>query len=94
MGERAVWKFPLDIVDRQTVPMPHGAQALTVQSQYDVPTLWALVDPAAPKVDRLVAIFGTGHVRGHEEFDAADYVGTVQRFDGALVLHVFISRDV
>ena len=83
---RQIWKFAIG----STVPkisMPRGAEILTVQVQHGVPTIWALVDTDAPKVNRLVRVYGTGwdlpkHVLGER------YIGTWQQDDG-LVWHLF-----
>lgn len=86
---RTVWKFPLGIYDRQTVDVPRGAKALTVQMQgEDGPCLWVMVDANAPVLDTLdVRIHGTGH-----RFDATGYtyVSTFQMYGGSLVFHAFI----
>lgn len=86
----AIWKFPLEVTDVQTVVMPAGAVVLCVQMQRDWPCLWAKVpDPGAVFVDRRqFRIVGTGHHFADDEVGA--YIGTYQRpIDGGLVFHVF-----
>lgn len=80
---RAIWKYDLDVAD-QRVAIPEGAEILQVQMQRGVITLWAIVDPHAPKTPRRFRIIGTG-----QGFDPTglDYLGTVQV--GLLVWHVF-----
>jgi hypothetical protein len=85
---KSIWKYPLNLVSEQSVDMPQGAQMLTVQMQHEQPHIWALVDPASPKVGRFVMIYGTGH--GIPD-DTGRYVGTFQLADGDLVFHVFES---
>lgn len=83
----AIWKFPLELVDTQTVRMPFGAKILSVQAQYNVPTLWALVEESNMPEAVEVYIVGTGnpcHV------SADRFVGTVQTHHGSLVWHVFV----
>jgi hypothetical protein len=86
---RAIWKFPLSILQRSTIIMPKGAQVLCVQLQDTTPCIWALIpDTEAPVVDRHFAVFGTGHpvdlVPGFQ------YLGTFQfAFPMPLVFHVF-----
>lgn len=65
--------------------MPSGGRVLTVQLQHGVITLWAEVEPEAPRVSRTFRIVGTG-----QAFDPTglDYVGTVQAESG-LVWHVY-----
>jgi hypothetical protein len=71
-----IWKFGLAAVDEQTVEMPKNAKILTVQQQCApgressaatsifvdgwALSLWALVDPTAPLVNRRVYCCGTG----------------------------------
>lgn len=82
-----IWKWTLGVTDRQSVQMPRGAKLLTVQSQGDMPQLWALCDETAPKEPRLIVIHGTGNLMPNEP--PGDYVGTFQIHGGALVFHVF-----
>lgn len=83
----AIWKFPLAIADEQDILMPGDASLLAVQMQHGVPTLWVLVTPDAPTVRRRLRIVGTGHPC--DDVTAAQYVGTFQLHEGALILHVF-----
>jgi hypothetical protein len=83
---RTIWKFSLAVEDAVSVPMPKGAQPLAVHtSDGQTIDLWALVDPAAPKVSHAFVIHGTGHSITHR----LPYVGTARRDDGRLVWHVF-----
>ena len=82
-----VWKYELKVTDLQTLSMPKGAKVLTVQSQYNTPQLWALVDEKAPVSARTFATYGTGNPM--PDNDPGEYVGTYQIVDGALVFHVF-----
>lgn len=86
----AVWKFPLTgwgpgSQIRHEAEMPTGAKIRTLQTQRGVSTLWAEVDPSAPKIKRLFEWVGTGHPVP----DNAVYVGTVQIQDGAYVFHLY-----
>ncbi len=81
---RTIWKFPLKIVDRQTVSMPEHAQVLTVQFQDRELCLWAVVSPEARPVPRVFEILGTGHPLPEER---RNYLCTAQW--GVLVWHVF-----
>ena len=81
-----IWKFELAITDLQTVLMPKGAKLLDVQVQNERCCLWALCDENAPKVERRIAIYGTGYqVLG----DTLEYIGTFQMQGGSLVFHAF-----
>ena len=81
-----IWKFTLEITDRQTIQMPAGARFLNVAEQRNQPCLWAVVDPTQPTEDREIAIYGTGQpITG----ELGVYVGTVQTHGENLVWHVF-----
>lgn len=87
---RTIWKFPIDLADTITVPMPEGAKVLHVGTQQDWvhPTcLWAEVDPDAPMVDRLFTFRGTGWTLG----DVGRYVGTVH--NDPFVWHIYEALE-
>ena len=89
---RAVWKYPLDMLKSQhDVPMPARAEILAVQTQTEVPCIWALVDPSQPPESRRFVIVGTGHPF---EFDGvtAHHVGTFQLMGGSFIGHLFELR--
>lgn len=87
---RTIWKYPLEIADRQVVRMPSGAQVLSAQVQHGQLCLWAIVDDDRDVADTQVHIAGTGH-----PLDAINpswrHVGTVQMLEGRLVFHVFVQ---
>lgn len=86
--ERAIWKYPLIEGRKQgrkhVIAMPRGAHILSLQRQGMSPTLWALVDPDAEKVERVFEIVGTGWT---VDVSHLAYVGTWQ--DGGFVWHLF-----
>ena len=84
---KMICKYPITVRDRFVLVMPQGARVLTVQSQREVPCIWALVDPSEPERLYEFALVGTGHKR--EDLDGMPYLGTVQLLDGGLILHVF-----
>lgn len=88
--KKSIWKFQLETVDGQTLKMPKGANIFTVQTQNEIPCLWALVDPDADKEERIIEIFGTGHPI-NDEIDRI-YIGTYQLMKGSFIGHVFERR--
>ncbi|HTE62790.1 MAG TPA: hypothetical protein VK631_20715 [Solirubrobacteraceae bacterium] len=81
-----MWKFelrPWSIF----IDMPKGAELLSVGVQGETAVVWALCDPDAAKVSRLVAAHPTGPALP-PALRGASYVGTVTVEDG-IVLHVF-----
>lgn len=83
---KKVLKFPLKITDDQTVVMPEGSQILTVQTQHDTVTIWALCPETLKKQPRRIEIFGTGHPIPNGN---RTYLGTAITQGGSLVWHVF-----
>ncbi len=82
-----IHKFTLDLYsgNQLHVAMPAGAVVLSVQARDEKPTLWAMVDPWQPPVQRTFALVGTGQPMPSGK---ATFLGTVQ-LEQWLVLHVF-----
>lgn len=83
---RAIWKYPLDVTDQQTVGMPAAAQVLSVADQAGALTVWALVDTEAAIEPRRFWIVGTGRPM---PVSGATFLGSVQQ--GPFVWHVFVE---
>ena len=81
-----IWKWVLNVTDRQTIKMPALATLLSVQMQGSACCLWALCDPNAPDEQRTLAIYGTGNPMPD---DPGRYIATFQMSGGELVFHVF-----
>ena len=73
------------------VPMPEGAEILSVQMQHGTPVLWALVDPEAPAEVRRIEVIGTG--QESTDLGKEDHIATLQLEGGGLVLHIFERRE-
>lgn len=88
---KTIWKYYLDITDRQTLRMPKGAVILSVENQYGALCCWAMVDPACDEdedEDRPIALIRTG--RDASGVEPHEYVGTVTI--DSFVWHVFDVR--
>lgn len=46
---KTIWKYPLQVLDRQTLFMPPGAEILSLQTQFGNPCLWARVAIVPPR---------------------------------------------
>jgi hypothetical protein len=90
---KAIWKFPLQKADLQRVEMPESAEVLTVQVQGDQICLWAYVDPTDRKRARFFDVVPTGSELPDDFLYSHRYVGTFQLQGGALVFHVFESKQ-
>lgn len=85
---KVVWKYPLEIVDRQEVDVPAGSTPLSVVLQYGQPVLYVLADPYEPNISvRKILISGTGVNR--MGLEAEKFLGTVVLAGGNLVFHAF-----
>ena len=83
---KVIYKYPLQVNDAVFVLIPKGAELLCVQTQFNRPCLWALVDPDAESEEVRFRICGTGHPVKEENLQ---YIDTFQIEDGRLVFHVF-----
>lgn len=82
-----IYKYKLDVTDRQTVKMPTVVGFLSVQFQRDSLMLWALVDEDGPERAYEFAVIGTGNpINGAGPMH---HIGTVQSEPFGLVWHVF-----
>ena len=83
---RAIYKYPLKVLDEQEVMMPKGARILAVQTQREAPCLWAEVELGAELQLRIIEVFGTGHPIDERP---RKYLGTFQLLNGDFLGHVF-----
>lgn len=82
---KTIHKFPLQIVDEQTIDLPINYNALCVQVQNGIPCLWAEVNTNTITFPKTFKMVGTGHPIFFDE--SFSYLGTVQ-IDG-LVWHIY-----
>jgi hypothetical protein len=93
-----IWRYeikPMDLDERSelSISMPRHAQLLHVETKDGQPSLWALVDPKAEKVDRNLLVYGTGHP---VPLFHGKYVGTFllkATHVTTLVFHVFDNGE-
>lgn len=87
---KTIYKYPLFLMDEQSIGIHEGAHALSAQMKGDQLFVWALVDSDAKLDSRKVRIFGTGNpvnLDGNWQF-----LGTVQ--ERMFVWHIFIEATV
>jgi len=83
-----IYKYPLELTNRQTVEMPEDSRILAFQEQGTHPIIWAQVDDSLPKVKREFQIFATGEeMEEPDPFRDRTYIGTIQR--GIYVWHLY-----
>ncbi len=88
---KVIFKYVLDITDRQTVLLPKYSKILTVQMQNGEACIWVLCDLNQPYMSRIIKCYGTGNTIP----DSLDlYLGTIQSNGGGLVWHFFDAGDL
>lgn len=91
-ANRCIFKYPLEITDKQTIRVPAGGIPLSVIEQRGNVVLYALVpednDPGVTK-DLEIRIVGTGCPITFDTVNDFPFLGTVSTEDGQLIWHVF-----
>ncbi len=87
---KTIYKYPITFTDDSAVEilMPAGSEILCLQTQVDMPCMWAMVETRNPQVSRYFRVFGTGHPLP-PMIARSRYIGTFQIDKGLLVFHVF-----
>ena len=83
-----IYKYPLHLNDYIELHLPEDTQILTVQTQGDMPCLWALVNPDNKIITRRFRLAGTGHPIKENKSELF-YHGTFQLHGGTLIFHLF-----
>lgn len=81
----AIWKFQLDVLRVQNVPMPKSARLVHVAAQFEKPCVWAIVNPEEEMEGRQIGILTTGEL--YRESDCI-YIGSFMLDGGSFVGHV------
>ena len=99
---KSIWKFPLDVVGRQTVSVPKGAKFLSAAMQGDTLCAWAEVKTSAEHVEIPIFIFGTGHsiprvLAGPNDTiilaEDLKFLATAHHPRLQLVWHIYVPRE-
>lgn len=87
----SIYKYTLALTDKQALDLPKGSRIMAAKEQHGNIVLYALV-PVKEEGVETYAIFvhGTGHL---VEAKWGDYIGTVMLHGGALVFHVFATKQ-
>jgi len=83
-----VYKYKI-VPNQNSILIPKGAEILTVQTQDNIPCIWAKVDTEAKHEERFFEIFGTGHKIHCDMGVDRKYIGTFQIDNGNFVFHLF-----
>jgi len=79
-----VWKYQLELKDKQVLSMPVKAKILNVQTIRNRPWLLALVNPTTDTTDRIVRVYETG-----DTIKGGKYAGSHQDDTGTFLYHIF-----
>ena len=82
-----IWKYEIAAQNEITIEMPQQAEILCVQTQKEIPNIWALVDPDLPSEVRTFTVVKTGHLI--ENKGPMRYIGSFQLVNGNFVGHLF-----
>jgi hypothetical protein len=89
---KVIWKYPLEVRDSNVIEMPYDAKILCVQTQNNIPCIWAIVNKDAYLENRFFRIVGTGQPFQKEFLVYRNYIGTFQLDNGSLVFHLFEDK--
>lgn len=88
--EKQIFKYTLEVTDKQFISLPKGSEILTIQTQFNEPQLWVLSDPSGQeKEERCIEMFGTGKPVYCGMGLDRKYLSTYQLEEGNYVFHVF-----
>jgi hypothetical protein len=87
---RTIWKYPLEIINKQKIKLPGSYKILSIKVQNGKPILYVFVNPKVQeRVDVTLITYGTGHSIDTNYDNVDDYIDTYMVQDGKLVFHVF-----
>ncbi len=86
--KKSIWKFAIEVEDLQAITIPKSAIILSVQVQNGQICIWAIVNPSAPTVERVIRMAGTGHDLTNRPV-LGEFIGTVQINGEQFIFHVF-----
>ena len=91
---KKIRKYLVDMVDKQIVNLPVGAEILTFQTIDDDPYLWAMINPKEKRTEeRYIEMFGTERPIDTGKNINRKYLATFQLKMSKWVGHVFEKLD-
>lgn len=92
--EKRVYKYPLEVQDRQVITIPKGAKILSLHVQDSTPCIWVLVDANEQQKEKVVLrTFGTGQSL-YSNGKNLEFIGTYLLRNDQAVFHVFIEHEL
>jgi len=87
---KRIYKYHLEIEDKQTILLPVGAEILSLHVQHGRLCLWSIIDTDNEIVPRKIIICGTGYPA--DDVSDMQFLGSFQLNEGYFVGHVFIDK--
>ena len=84
-----IYKYELEVTDKQVFEMPYGAKPLSVDTQNGHPCMWVQVNTNTKMFKYEVVIVGTGHPLPN--MMNLKYVGTFKMYNDKLIYHVYFQ---
>lgn len=85
---KTIYKYPLEVANRQIINLPEGANILNVLNQNEVPVLYAEVDTEEKEIEKVeIAMVGTGHPI--DEIEEYEYITSVLFKEGKFISHFY-----
>jgi len=84
-----IYKYALDLTDRQEISIKNGANILDAQIQDKGLFIWAEINSEHLDVIKHIRIYGTGHPI--ENLESLNYIATFQIPREKLVFHVYLE---
>ena len=88
MGKLTIFKYVVPLDGVIEIQMRKNAHVLSVQTQEEIPCIWAIVDPEAEMEIRKFYLCGTGHPIDID-IPQHRYIGTFQLVEGGFIGHLF-----
>lgn len=69
-----IFKYEIPICDKFQLELPEGAKIIEINTQFEIPFFWAIIDENAPLKKRFFSVVGTGEPFNPDE--TWEYIGT------------------
>ena len=87
-----IYKYPLEITDRQTVKLPADSEIISIVNINEKPYIYVIVEPGEEcGIHHEIICYGTGHPMRDDYCDYR-FLGTLVFAGGRLVLHYFCRK--
>ena len=98
MNEKVIYRYPIKLVEEQEIYINSSGdydgvkkQILKIDTIRDIPFMWCLVQPNAPKRKVKLRLYGTGWEMP-EDILRQNYLGSFILEDYGEIYHVFIDE--